>query len=167
MSGAKERLRRRGGKGNRRAQGGLKPRAWSRERSICVAAKPGEGKVSKGKLGRQPPCCPPNTSRASGSLFRVQGHVSFTRLTRPWVYPSVASATREVLGEHGHESARSPQPRERQNRPKSGMQWKARIVTKPLRDKPHTESQPIPCVGKGVGIPISRSIFFKEGSNFV
>ena len=44
-------------------------------------------------------------------LTRVKlkkGHLSFNDINRPWVNPFVASATREVLGEHGLLAARSP-----------------------------------------------------------
>ena len=62
-------------------------------------------------------------------------------------------ATREVLGEHGPQAARSPTAAQRQNRPKSGVLQAMAIVTKLLRAKHKTTMQPFPTVGRGVGIP--------------
>ena len=45
------------------------------------------------------------------------------------------------------------QPRERQNRPKSGVLQAEQIVTKLLRVKHQHTTEPLPTVGKGVGIP--------------
>ena len=65
----------------------------------------------------------------------------------------VASATREVLGEHGNFAARSPPAAQRKNRPKSGVLQAMAIVTKLLRAKHKTTMKPFPTVGRGVGIP--------------
>ena len=62
-------------------------------------------------------------------------------------------ATREVLGEHGPQAARSPPAAQRQNRPKSGVLQAMAIVTKLLRAKHQTTTEPLLTARKGVRIP--------------
>ena len=65
------------------------------------------------------------------------------------------------MGEHGRIAARSPTAAQRQNRLKSGVLQAEQIVTKLLRAKHQTTTEPLLTARKGVRIPYFKVVPLK------